>query len=74
MDDQFGLAVVSSSNAVGGTMSAEVRTAVNRILNEQMAEALRLILENKAKIDALVEVLMVKNHLNGVQINEILSK
>ena len=74
MDEEFGLSVVSGSAAVSGSLSPEVRTAVNRILNEQMTQAIGLILANKAKIDALVDVLMVKNHLNGAQINEILSK
>ena len=74
MDETFGLAVVDGNAAVNGTMSVEIRASVNRILAEQMNEAIRLISENKDKIDALVEVLLEKNHLNGAQINEILSK
>ena len=73
MDESFGLAVVHSA-AANGAMSLEVRTAVNRILEEQMAEAVRLIRENRDKIDALVDVLLEKNHLNGTQIHETLSK
>ena len=65
MDEQFGLAVVGGA---GEAMSTEVRSAVNRILSGQMEEALRLIGENKDKIDALVAELMSKNHLNGPQI------
>ncbi len=70
MDDEFGLAVVQGS----GTMSAEVRASVNLILKEQMNEAVRLISENKDRIDALVEELMSKNHLNREEINAALSK
>ncbi|MBE6960793.1 MAG: AAA family ATPase [Ruminococcaceae bacterium] len=74
MDEEFGLAVVSGNVAGNGSMSIEVRAAVNRILSEQMKVAIQLISENKDKIDALVKVLMEKNHLNGAQINEVLTK
>jgi len=33
----------------------------------------KLISENKDKIDSLVEELMSKNHLNGTEINAVLS-
>lgn len=68
MDEDFGLAVVSSGSAENGAMSQEVRQCVNRILKEQMQEAIRLISENRCRIDALVDALMVKNHLNGDEI------
>lgn len=67
MDKEFGLAVMSADTA-NGAMSAEVRNAVNRILNEQMNKAVALISENKEKIDSLVDTLMTKNHLSGVEI------
>ncbi len=74
MDADFGLAVVPTAAITDGPLAVEIRAAVNRILNEQLAEAVRLISENKSKIDALVEALMSRNHLNGVEIDEILSK
>ena len=70
MDDDFGLAVVGGSVISNGTMSIEVRNAVNKILKEQMNEAIHLISENKSKIDALVERLMDKNHLNSAEIEQ----
>ena len=74
MDDDFGLAVVNGATAANGTMSIEVRTSVNRILKEQMAEDVRLISENKSKIDALVEELMTRNHLNSEEIEQAIAK
>jgi len=68
MDDEFGLAVVPGAVASNGNMSIEVRTAVNKIIKEQMDEALKLVSENKEKIDSLVGCLMDKNHLNSVEI------
>ena len=68
MDEEFGLAVVT------GTMPDAVRTIVNRILKEQLEKAVKLILENRDKIDFLVEALMDKNHLNGAQIEQTLLK
>lgn len=69
MDDEFGLAVVNAAQ-----MSNEVRASVNRILKEQMSEAVRLISENKDKVDSLVEELMAKNHLNSAEIEHAITK
>ena len=69
MDEDFGLAVISGDAAD----SAEVRARINEILNEQMAEAIRLIRENKDKMDSLVEELLAKNHLTGAEIEQVLS-
>lgn len=74
MDSEFGLAVVSNDVASNGVMSIEVREAVNRILKEQMEETVRIIAENKGKIDALVEELMIKNHMNGLEVEKALTK
>ncbi len=74
MDDEFGLAVVGGGVAANGTMSVEVRMSVNRILKKEMAEAVRLISENKDKIDSLVKELFIKNHLNGAEIEEAITK
>ncbi len=73
MDSLFGLAVVASDFQSDGAMSVEVRENVNRILQAQMAEAVRVIGENKDKIDALAAALMVKNHMSGPEIDRILS-
>jgi len=72
MDEEFGLAVVHTSLSDSGPMSQEVRNAVNRILNEQLQLAIRLISENKDKIDALVDALMARNHLTDVEIEAVL--
>ena len=73
MDETFGLAVEHSGVNAGGAMSLEVRTAVNRILQEQMDEALQQLRENKDKLDALVEALLAKNHLNQREIEQVLT-
>ncbi len=69
MDEAFGLAVEN----VGNTMPAEVRTAVNRILAEQLQQAIGLISDNKHKMDALVAALLEKDYLSGQAIDQILS-
>ncbi len=74
MDDDFGLAVVNGVAASNGAMSVEIRTSINRILKEQMDEAVRMISENKDKIDALVEELLNKNNLNGAEIERAITK
>ena len=71
MDEDFGLAAEAQAE---GPMTPEVRSAVNRILKEQMQQAIRLVAENKSTIDALVEALMAKNHLSGKQIAQIMTE
>ncbi len=73
MDEQFGIAVVSGTAVESGAMSVEVRNSVNRILNEQMTQAVSIISENKDKIDSLVEELMAKNHLTGTEIERAIA-
>ncbi len=73
MYNEFGLAVVDASTA-NGAMSGQVREFVNKILDEQMEEAIKAVRENKSRIDALVDALMVSNHLNGAEIDKILSE
>lgn len=70
MDEDFGLAVFTSND---GSMTDEVRSAVNKILREEMKEAVRIISENREKIDVLVERLMTENHLNGAEIEAALA-
>lgn len=74
MDDSFGLAVVPSDAVSNGNMPIEVREAVNRILKEQMNETIKIISENKDKIDALVEELMAKNYLSGTEIEKVMER
>ncbi|MBQ8830760.1 MAG: AAA family ATPase [Oscillospiraceae bacterium] len=74
MDEAFGLAVIDPQNARSGELSVQVRDAVNKMLDEEMKRAIALISENKAVIDALVSELMKKNHLNGKEIDAVLSQ
>ncbi len=74
MDDNFGLAVIDQQAARSGDLSGEVRKEVNKILSDEMRNAIKLIEENKPAIDALVEQLLVNNHLTGNEIKEIFEK
>lgn len=72
MDEKFGLAVISDSEAANGEISVEVRKAVNAILAAEMKNAVDSIRANVGSIDALVEKLLSDNHLTGEQIKQIL--
>ena len=71
MDENFGLAVIDQNSARTGELSLKVREAVNKMLAEEMQNAVKLIEENKSAIDALVEHLLQENHLSGDAINDI---
>lgn len=66
MDEEFGLGVIAEKMP-----GDEVRRAVNRILSEEMAKAVALIAANRDAVEALAEVLLVKNHLTGPEISRI---
>lgn len=69
MDDDFGLAVIGQSS--DGALQREVRDAINKILEEEMKNAIDIIRENRASIDALVGRLLSDNHLTGDEIKSI---
>ena len=67
MDDELGLAVVDQY-ASSGMLAEPVRNAVNRILQQQMEQAVTLIRENQTAVNALVAALLEKNQLTGDEI------
>lgn len=71
MDEKFGLAVIDPQAAQMGELSAQVREAVNKILADEMHNAIALIEQNRALIDSLVERLLSENHLPGDEIEKI---
>ena len=70
MDNDFGLSVIPVDSDSARSI---IRPAVNRILSEQLEEAIRLIRLHRGKIDALVDALMTRSHLNAAEIDEVLS-
>ncbi|MBP5270991.1 MAG: hypothetical protein ILO42_08545, partial [Clostridia bacterium] len=72
MDAEFGLSVVDYRAAAEGELSAEVRAAVNRILERELAGAIGIIEERREAVDALVGELVAKNYLNREEISAIL--
>ena len=73
MTDEFGLAVVEPERQGGSPLAPAVHDAVNRILSEQMEQAVSLIRENREAVDALVSALIAHDHLTGDEIGSILS-
>ena len=72
MDDEFGLAVVDIENDT--SMLPQIRPLVNKLLLRELENTKKIVSENKAAIDAMVEVLMTKNHLTGPQIDALFSQ
>ncbi len=70
MDDTVGLAAFFNQ----GEMSQETRMAVNKILVDEMNNAIKVIKANKKTVDKLVDALVNKNHLVSNEINKILKK
>ncbi len=66
----IGMATLDDSQ----TLPEAVRNEMNRILNEEMEKAIRLISENKKAMDEMVGILLSKNHLSGAEIDEVFSK
>ena len=71
MDESFGLASISRQAMQGGELSVRVREAVNAVLSAEMERAVRLISENRQTLDRMVQVLLVKNHLTGEEIDRV---
>ena len=74
MIDNFGMAVTSPYEGNGAMLRPEIREEVNTILGEELQRAVELITAHKEAMDALVDELMQKTHLNGEEIDAILSQ
>lgn len=72
MDDEFGMAVVDTENS--DALAPVVRPLVNKILSRELENTKEIIKNNTAAIDAMVEVLISKNHLTGPEIDQLFSK
>ena len=68
MDDAFGLSVMGSEAA----NDPAVRARVNELLRQEMEETIRLIRENRHRIDRMVDELMKKNKLTGYEMEQLL--
>ena len=69
MDESFGLAAIDRSTAMA---SPDIMGRVNEILAEEMKNTIRLISENRDKIDVLVKNLLDKNRLTGEEIERLI--
>ena len=74
MDKSFGLRVIDQDAIMQSTVAQSIHEKVNKILDEQMALAIKSINDNKPAINALVESLLSKNHLTGSEIESIIKK
>ena len=71
MDDEFGLAAMDLKEAL---RNDTIRARVNEILRREMAETIRIIRENRPRIDRMVDALMKKNKLSGPEMEELLKE
>jgi len=73
MDETLGVSVVDMKTS-GDSYQQVIRDRVNGILGEELKNARAAIAKNKKAIDAMVNELMVKNHLGEKEINKIFSR
>lgn len=71
MDEEIGLVFIAPDEAA---KNPEINKRIGQLLKEELAAAIKSIEANRAAIDALVSELMVKNHLRGDEINNVLSQ
>lgn len=73
MDEEFGLAVVNPDR-LSESKHQELLDRVNDLLRSELKEGEEEISANRKIMDAFVDVLMVREHLNGDEIDEIFRK
>ena len=74
MDEEFGLAVLDRSSLMNSSYYETVRKRLNEILSDEFNKAVGIIGKNRAAMDALVDALIQRNHLNGREIAHILTE
>ena len=55
------------------TITEDVRSRINSLLNEELKKAIDIIQNNRNIIDALVDALMNKNKMSENEISEIIT-
>ena len=74
MDEEFGLAVLTPEEAQRGPMAEKVSSRVSEVIRTEMAETIRIVTENKPRIDRLVTALMAKNKLTKEEMEALLKE
>ena len=74
MDAEFGMAVMSPEEATRGPLAAKVSERVSAIIREEMETTIRLIVQNRPRIDRMVDALMKKNKLSGAEMEDLLGE
>ena len=73
MDPNFGMAVIDPQEDRSGTLAAQVREAVNRVLQEELNTAIEIIRQKRSVVDALTQQLLERNHISGSQLQAFFS-
>ena len=71
MDEDFGLTVVDPASLADTGLESEIRSAVNKILSQEMKNAISLVESERELVDRLVDELIAKNHLTGVELEKL---
>ncbi len=72
MDKDFGMAVLSPEEALKGPLAARVTERVSEIIREEMEATVKIIMDNKPRLDRMVEALLEKNKLTREEMEALL--
>ena len=71
MDGQF--VVLSPEEILRSSLAAEYVAQVNQLLQQEMAETIRMIEENKALVQKIADELVTRTHLTGEEFEAIVN-
>lgn len=74
MDKDFGMAVLSPEEALKGPLAARISERVSEIIREEMEATVKIIADNKPRLDRMVEALLLKNKLTREEMETLLSQ
>lgn len=72
MDDEIGMAVLSSEEATKGPMAEKITRRISEIIEKELEQTIKTISEGKKRINKLVEQLLEKNKLTKEEMEDIL--
>lgn len=68
------LIVLNKDEIMKSNLSAQYIQKVNELLNEEMKNAMKIIEDNKELVKTLADELVAKNHLSGVEFENLVKK
>jgi len=73
MDEEIGFASLGEREATQGPLAEKIAARISQVIREELDETVKVLSEERTRVDRLVEALMEKNRLDRTEMEQLLS-